>query len=287
MSFITEGDDGMALRPESSVSIEKNEFGEVEFVCDRPGPVIHRTPEELGLARVVKDEPPRRWLTVDPDWNVKPRPGAMRAAEVRRDRGRALEKRVPVRPVCVEQVVEEQGPLEIVGGEPVRMPARAQMGAEPLSDFIRERKKGAKMRGKRAVITEEQRQTILTAPLSVSNHELAKVTGLRYGAVWKVRKDAGLKSTAKPGFGKGTALAGTASERAKKQHAALLVGIDPHAPGTAAAMMRAIDKIDGAAAAARVHLELTHGEVARYFEGLDPVQRNAFLAAGMKAALLA
>ena len=43
----------MFLRPESSVSMGTNVDGELVFACDRSGPVIHRTPEELGIPRTV------------------------------------------------------------------------------------------------------------------------------------------------------------------------------------------------------------------------------------------
>jgi hypothetical protein len=43
----------MLNRPESSVSVGKNEYGELIFSCDNHGPVIHRTPEELGIPRTI------------------------------------------------------------------------------------------------------------------------------------------------------------------------------------------------------------------------------------------
>jgi hypothetical protein len=54
----------MTLRPESSVSAGIDEYGELVFACDRPGPVIHRTPEELGIERTVPDVPVRKTLSL-------------------------------------------------------------------------------------------------------------------------------------------------------------------------------------------------------------------------------
>lgn len=78
------------LRPESSVSVAINEWGEEVFAGDAPGPVIHRTPEELGLARVVPHVPPPPRLTIRPDFDERPRRGSMREAGVKRDKSYAL-----------------------------------------------------------------------------------------------------------------------------------------------------------------------------------------------------
>lgn len=65
----------MALRPESSVSVGKNVDGELVFSCDCSGPVVHRTPEELGIPRVIADTPPARALPhLWPHWNDGPPP---------------------------------------------------------------------------------------------------------------------------------------------------------------------------------------------------------------------
>jgi hypothetical protein len=56
----------MTWRPESSVSSGTDEYGELVFACDQHGPVVHRTPEELGIPRVVADRPATR-KTLSPD----------------------------------------------------------------------------------------------------------------------------------------------------------------------------------------------------------------------------
>jgi len=53
----------MDFRENSSVAPRRDEFGELVFGSDCNGPVIHRTPEELGLARVVKDAMPPRQVS--------------------------------------------------------------------------------------------------------------------------------------------------------------------------------------------------------------------------------
>lgn len=116
----------MAVRPESSVSLELNGYGEIEFACDRPGPVIHRTPEELGIAREVKEVQPR-----GPSW-FKPSPDFGRGSLARDVRRRA-------KPAKASVSADVEEPLRVIGGEAVRMPVRAVMGAEPLDGFIAER----------------------------------------------------------------------------------------------------------------------------------------------------
>jgi hypothetical protein len=58
----------MALRPESSVSIVFDEWGVMGFQGDAPSPVVHRTPEELGIPRTVRDVAPPPRLSVKPDF---------------------------------------------------------------------------------------------------------------------------------------------------------------------------------------------------------------------------
>jgi hypothetical protein len=81
----------MGLRGESSVSPDVDEMGELVFPGSCHGTVIHRTPEELGLPRVVVDAPARVVKDVRLDWGgdaVRSNRlnSPMRAAAVRRDR---------------------------------------------------------------------------------------------------------------------------------------------------------------------------------------------------------
>ena len=56
------------LRSDSSVSPAFNVFGDISFPNELPKPVIHRTPEELGIPRVVPDiKPPSLPRNISPD----------------------------------------------------------------------------------------------------------------------------------------------------------------------------------------------------------------------------
>lgn len=123
----------------------------------------------------------------------------------------------------------EEAVLRVVGGEPVRMPAQATMGAEPLDGFIGERK------------TERE-------------------------------KESGM------GVGK---FGGATPEDVQRP-----IVVDPEQPGTASSLLDALKTIDGAAAAEKVQVELTLSEVAAIVGRMDVARRNAFIGAGLRAALL-
>lgn len=76
------------LRPESSLSSFINEFGEEVFAGDRPGPVIHRTPEELGIPRTVRHVEPLP-QALWPAWNTGP---VISGAAQARNRAYGLER---------------------------------------------------------------------------------------------------------------------------------------------------------------------------------------------------
>jgi hypothetical protein len=67
------------------------------------------------------------------------------------------------------------------------------------------------------------------------------------------------------------------------------VEIDAQRPGTAAALMSALSKVDAGTDQVRVkiEIELSQAEVDRVLARLDTSQRQAFVAAGLRAALLA
>jgi hypothetical protein len=71
------------------------------------------------------------------------------------------------------------------------------------------------------------------------------------------------------------------------QSAMIPVEIDPQGPGTAAALIDALAKIDGGEGRVKIELSLTVGEMGRLLERLGDGQRAAFLSAGLRAALLA
>ena len=73
-------------RAASSTRCYSDDFGELHFAGDCNGPVIHRTPKELGLMRVIADGPQMTPVReVLPDW-TKPRAGTIRARRLKRDR---------------------------------------------------------------------------------------------------------------------------------------------------------------------------------------------------------
>lgn len=278
----------MSLRPESSVSLEIDELGEIVFAADRSGPVIHRTPEELGIPRVVPDVLERKIPTMS--WADGRALSPMRAAGVKRDRRPAMQTVKPAKILSANEVRarEDIEPLRVIGGEPVRMPADAVMGAEPLAEFIHERKKESRMRK----ISEETRAQILAEPTSMSNGAVGKKYGIAEGTVWYIRNKAGIRSTAKPGIQTGAA---TEPKKAKAlKPAALttkprmpgrLVEIDPERPGTASALIGALAKIDQANERVKVEMELTRAELAKIVGGLTEEQQQAFLSAGLRAVL--
>jgi hypothetical protein len=98
-----------AGRDGSSVQVTQNVWGEVEETGVL-GEVVTRTPEELGLARIVADVPVvKERPRVDADWNVGRMTSPMKSAGVKRDR---------------------PAQLRTISGVQVRMPANAVMGAE-------------------------------------------------------------------------------------------------------------------------------------------------------------
>lgn len=75
----------MLNRPESSVSVGKNEYGELIFSCDDNGPVIHRTPEELGIPRVIPDVSVSRRFAPRPDYVEEKRVSGRPTRGVKKD----------------------------------------------------------------------------------------------------------------------------------------------------------------------------------------------------------
>lgn len=147
------------------------------------------------------------------------------------------------------------------------------MGAEILK---MEESEMARGQGPRKAISDEQIAAIRAAT-SERAAELAKRLGIEphlvyyYRAKWKKEESGATpaKKTAK-----------------KPMSLARPVEIDPKRNGTADALINALSKIDRQAGV-KIELTLSHAEVAHVLEGLDTVQRTAFLSAGLRAALLA
>lgn len=247
----------MALRPESSVSVDLDEYGQVAFRSDLNGAVIHRTPEELGIPSVIAAAPPRA---------KRPERTEAEIEHARKQLGKA--------------------PLRTIGGEPVRLPPGAVMGAEMLNES-----EEAKVQGRVEGVSEEVGIAIVSEPPTVSNAELARRFDLTEYKVCKVRAQAGIRSQAKPP-GR-NADAGNAEYRAlaeqkpKPKSVPRSIEIDPQRAGTAAALLGALAKQDAAAERVKIELELSAAEIGVIVGRLDAVQRQAFFAAGIRAALLA
>jgi hypothetical protein len=208
------------VREESSVTVQAGIFGGVEFVGEGES-VVHRTPEELGIARTVPDVPERK--TVSLNWNDGAVRGSMRSAGVKRDHKQTM----------------------------------------------------------RTVVTRSALQTEVTKESEVKNggvkcafegcNEMA-YDGRKYCAGRH-----GYKNKPAP------------TKRAAKSRAMLPrpVEVDPQRPGTATALMTALNKIDADNERIKIEIELTRAEVDQMFGRLSPSQRQAFLTAGLRASLLA
>jgi hypothetical protein len=65
------------------------------------------------------------------------------------------------------------------------------------------------------------------------------------------------------------------------------VEIDPERPGSASSLLAACDKVDAAAVRFTIEMTLSQAEIDQVLDRLGPAQRQAFLSAGLRAALLA
>ena len=225
----------MIERPESSVSAGVDEYGELVFACDRHGPVIYRTPEELGVPRVVRDIPaPRK--TLRPDWSAPSytRQSPMRLARVKRDRR----------------------------AQSISVPKKCEVANEHEED---------------GTVANDLKDRVLAEPDTPVKELMAKTGATKaqiYSWRYEARKKAGLVAAPK------------AARKAKAAPATLQrVAIDPQQPGTASALIGALARRD-AASTVTVRLELTESEVAALVGKFSDMQRAAFLAGGVKAAIL-
>jgi transposase-like protein len=234
-----------SLRPESSVSVNLDEFGQVVFAADRNGAVIHRTPEELGLPRVVAAAPPPA-------------------------------KREERTPAEVEHLRRQlrKAPLRVIHGEPVRVAPMAQMGAEMLNE----------VGGTVMATAAEIKALVMAEPMDSPVADVMAKCGASQQQVYQwryeARKKAGLVPQKKSSPKK--------AKPAKVKSAGMQrVDVDPQRPGTASALLGALAKQDAAAERIKLELDVSLAEVAHIIGRLDVVQRQAFFAAGIRAALLA
>lgn len=180
-------------RPESSVSPTLDEYGEVCFPGSGNGAVIHRTPEELGIPRVVSDA--QRFLLPHLAAIVAAAPEALRTA--RWQPGATLEQ--------MER----------------RLGLRA---AEP-------RKKVKKMPNNSFDMESEVNRKIVAAPIETRAGVLAKELGVSPSRVYGVRSQAyavgTLQRRSASEIGKATGgLRHLPADGAAKPAAAKKVGVD-------------------------------------------------------------
>jgi hypothetical protein len=259
----------MPLRPESSVSLEVNDFGELEFACDRPGPVRHLTPEQLVVPAVIVEVPRvPSWIRSPTDTGpgsvgrAVARKGVPRRPEAPQGLDAAEMEYIDSRPIrgaewdlmshtlAVANRKAQAAHARVIGGEPVVMPAGATMGAEPLEGFIAERRKkeGNRMRG------------VKLSPdgpkCAAEGCEFVASTGKKYCS-----KKHAWKNSYVP--------AGQRDKDAPKS-SVQPVEIDPQRPGSASSLVNALAKIDAEQLQIKIDIQLTQAEVARVIERLDP-----------------
>lgn len=241
-------------REGSAARLDLNVYG--EEVTATASAAIERTPEELGIPRMVADEAPGALMPwIDRSVVIRVRAAREHAASAheraQRERLRALEHELEEQPAA--------GP----------------------DDEPKEGEGMGRGQGPRAAISEEQIAAIKAAP-SESASALAKRLSIEAHLVYyyraKFKREAGVQRVAVDAKQPGTAVA---MERA-------LAKVDARKatkPGTPARMGGHL-QVD-AEPAPTVKLELTLAEADGLLAKFSDPQRAAFFAAGLRAALLA
>jgi len=218
--------------------------------------LVTRTPEELGIPREV------------PAASCQPSAISQRPAySLRRE--------------------QAEPRLQTIRGEPVRLPALASMGAEMLDEIEPEKPatkeetmtvKSGRRQGTR--ISEETKQMIREAPDGMSYAELAREFGVTDVTVRLLRLGAGKAAP--------TVRAKRPVKPKANKAAIQRIEVDTRAPGTAAALLGALDRRDAPKDGDRIALafELTPAELQAVIAGLSPAQLGAMAQAGLRAALL-
>jgi hypothetical protein len=165
----------------------------------------------------------------------------------------------------------------VVRGVAVRMSAHAVMGPEMLDELAEAGGRVEEAMPRGVKIAEDVREKIVAEPASLGHADVAAKYGIPVTTVHGIRWRAGVVCKR----GRRSAKAGLSSGPVQR------VEIDPQRPGTAAALMRATDKVDAGQMRVKVELELSQAEIDRVLDRLGPGQRIAFLSAGLRAALLA
>lgn len=259
------------LRPESSVALAIDDYGEAIFTQPDAGPVRHRTPEELGLPRVVLDEAPGKlmpWIDQSAVWKVR------RSRETPDGAAQHAARETLKRLDC-----ELSGELS---RESSAEQEREEVSAEPAAvgtQVGKRKEEREKAMGMKSMITAEQMAAIKAAP-NEGPAALAKRLGVAQHQVFYYR------------------------EKFKKEAGVKRVTVDATRPGSQASLDRALTRVDVAHSGpsiekvveaavrnvtpvAMVTLELTMDEARGLMAKLSEAQGVAFFQAGLRAALLA
>jgi hypothetical protein len=259
----------MKLRPESSVSLDTNEYGELCFAGDGNGPVVHRTPQELGIPTVIADDAPGKLMP----WIDRERIVRVRRVRDLPESDAAREQREEL-----ERLARELKDC-VIGGEPVRMSAAATMGSEMLGKPKEERGMNDfnLSDGVNARIVEE-----ITLPAA----ELANKHGVPvsriYGLRSQLKRNGKLPAKAERSERK---VKDAVRKKPKPKALARLIDVDPGRSSMADSLINALGARDVAQMV--IGIAMTPAEVAKVIGKLSAPQKEAFLNAGMRAALLA
>ena len=307
-------------RETSSTAVQQGECGALVFAGDAPSEIRTRTPEELGIERVTRDEPRASRLNVRPDWSDGMARGPMREAGVKRDRpdlprdlgprsmtlrpdsatrgtarGVAAKRNEyrqrPARPTEIERAPEPE--LNVIAGEPVRMPAHAVMGAEMLapagqgSEEYENAEKAKESKVNQFDMTNPVNVAIIAEGLEPGAKDLAAKYKVPLSRIYALRCQAradGKLAARKSGR---TAAVKAAGKPAGNRGSVRPVEIDAQRNGSAAALITTLDKVAFERAEIAVALNLTMSEIGQVLARSTASQQKAFLEAGLRAALLA
>jgi hypothetical protein len=275
-----------------------------------PAPVIHRTPEELGLPATVPAGPgARRWLS-DEEFAAEKRKAFELAAAVRRReklpvvrvvkapskkrRGGSLPGRaVTFPPKEIERRREDLTARNVAKGEATRVKVEGLLGAaldrEVAAEVGVSPSRVAQLRKEKGIaavvssnsrpgakrteeVMDEMREAVKKLGGTMSDRELGEKLGVSGSRVGQLRKELGIAAT-KPGpKGKKTPKKSTALIHPGQR--AVEIDTGPH-PG--------VDALAGEGTV-RVSIEMTRAQACERFGSLTPAQMGIALEAAMKAA---
>lgn len=162
-------------------------------------PVVRRTPEDLGLSRVVVAAAPERQREqLDAARREAARRAGMRAAQKLHAAVEQRRKRLARTGRLSVRAVGERLDVRVIGGEAVRVSPGSVMAAEAIATEIAGGKEEAMPTpGK---LTEQQKQEIRNADPAVANSALARKYGVTLNSIWYQRNVATKRAVkGKPG----------------------------------------------------------------------------------------